>query len=118
MNAPASLHSKNALLAGLVLLVVAPLGAPVVAAAAVGAVLSALNLWGLERTVNAVLGLAQVGQGGAVQALVALRFAGVMALFAVLLIAFRVDPLGFALGFSTAVPAVLWHGLSARRSEV
>jgi hypothetical protein len=110
-----TLHAKNALIFALVMTAALPFGPRVALGVALGGSLQLLNLRLLERSVAYMLGLAGAGQGGAVQALIGLRFVALMGACAYVLIALPVDPLGFAIGFSVTVPAVLWHGLMSAR---
>ena len=112
-----TLHRKNALVAAGLLVASMPFGPAVVAGVALGCAVQVVNLRLLERSVWLLLGLAGAGQGAGVQALVALRFVAVMAVCAAILIAVGVHPVGFAAGFSSAVPAVLWHGLAVAGHE-
>lgn len=106
-----SLHAKNAALSALLLALSVPFGSAVAIGVALGAAVQVVNLHLLERTVRHLLGLAAAGRPGGVQALVMLRFAGLMGACAVVLLTLPVHPLGFAAGFSAAVPALCWHGL-------
>ena len=112
-----TLHRKNALVAALLLAASLPFGAAVVAGVALGCAVQVVNLRLLERSVSLLLGLAGSGQGAGVQALVALRFVAVMAVCAAILLALPVHPAGFAAGFSSTVPAVLWYGLAGAGNE-
>ena len=110
-----TLHAKNALIFALVMTAALPFGPRPALGVALGGSLQLLNLRLLDRSVSYMLGLAGSGQGGAVQALIGLRFIALMGACAYVLIALPVDRLGFAVGFSVTVPAVLWHGLASAR---
>jgi hypothetical protein len=112
-----TLHRRNALVAAVLLAASLPFGPAVVAGVALGCAVQAVNLLLLERSVSLMLGLAGAGQGGGVQALVALRFVALMGVCAGILIALPLPPVAFAAGFSSAVPAVLWHGLASRGDQ-
>jgi hypothetical protein len=82
-----------------------------------GGGIQALNLKALERSVRLVLGWSKARPGamGAV-ALVARTLLFFLAVFSVLA-ATPVHVPGFAVGLLLAVPASLWHGLSAREGS-
>lgn len=107
-----TLHAKNALILGLLLAAAVPLGAAFTTAVALGGSLQIVNLKLLERGVAYMLGLASEGHGAGMQALLMLRFSAVMAGCVAILVLLPVDPLAFAVGFSSVVPACLWHGLT------
>ena len=109
-----SLHRKNALILTGVLVASIPFGAAVSASVALGGFIQIANLGALERSVSLMLGLAPSSQG-AVPVLILFRFVALMGVCAAALIVLPVEPLAFAAGFSTSVPAVLWHGLRMRR---
>ncbi len=110
-----TVHAKIALIFALVLMTSMPFGPRAALGVALGGALQLLNLRLLERSVAYLLGLAGSGQGGAVQALIGLRFLALLGAGAFVLYALPVDPLAFAIGFSVTVPAVLWHGLARAR---
>lgn len=107
-----TLHAKNALILGLLLAAAVPLGVAFTTAVALGGSIQILNLKLLERGVAYMLGLASAGRGAGMQALLMLRFSTIMAGCVAILILLPVDPLAFAIGFSSVVPACLWHGLT------
>ena len=110
-----SIHAKNALSFAVLFAATLPLGRELSTAVAVGGVLQVFNLVLLERGVGWLLGTLAPSGGGLVRALISLRFGFLFGLWAVLLIAFRLDPIGFAVGFSSVVPAMLWHGFGHAR---
>ena len=110
-----TLHTKNALVLGVLLASSLALGPVFAVSVALGGSLQVVNLRLLERSVAWTLGLASQGQPGGVQALIALRFLLVMAACAAILILLPVDPIGFVCGFSSVVPTVLWHGLATAK---
>jgi hypothetical protein len=57
------------------------------------------------------------GGGGLLQGLLALRLLLLLGLVGLVLLTLPVQPLAFALGLSTVVPAVLWHGLTSAARE-
>ena len=119
MTGPSSLHGKNALVFALALVCASTLGGggggSVLVGVALGGAIQMVNLRLLERTVAALLGLAQARGRAGVLVLVALRFSVLMGLCVVILLTLRVHPVAFAAGFSTAVPALFWHGLQGQR---
>lgn len=110
-----SVHAKVALVAAIATGASLPLGSRIALGVALGGALQLVGLRLLERGVTWMLGLAGQGQGGVAAVLVVLRLVGVLAAAALILVAFPVHPLAFAFGFSTAVPALLWHGLAQSR---
>ena len=108
-----TLHAKNALIVGLLLAASLPLGTAFVTGVALGGAIQVLNLKLLERSVAWMLGLASEGRSGGVQGLVMLRFTTLMAACVASLVLLPIDPLAFAIGFSSVVPACLWHGLTS-----
>ena len=112
-----SVHAKNAAVLGIVLLGSIPYGPTAVMSAGLGGAIQMVNLKLLERNVSWMLGLAGRGQAGAAQALVAVRLLGSLGLVGAVLLSVPVSPLAFALGLSTVVPAVLWHGVATARRE-
>ncbi len=110
-----SLHTKNALVLALFLGAVAPFGATALISVALGGGMQLVNLRGLERSVGGMLGTS--GGGGLLQGLLALRLLGLLGLVGLVLLTLPVQPLAFALGLSTVVPAVLWHGLTSAARE-
>ena len=71
-----------------------------------------MNLRGLERSVRAMLGLAAQGQTYGTRALVAVRGALFLGAVVLALTTLPLEPIAFLAGLSTAVPAVIWHGLA------
>ena len=113
---PTSIHRKNALILGIALLGAAPFGWGAVASVALGGGIQVLNLRGLERGVQAMVGLAAGGQTGAARALVAVRWVLLLGAVALCLVALPVQPIAFSVGLSVIVPTVIWHGLETARS--
>ena len=112
-----SLHAKNALLLALLLAAGLPYGERAVVSIALGGGMQAVNLGMLERSVSILLGLARERHGRGVQALLGLRLVLLFSLVGVIFATQPIDPLGFTLGLSTVVPAVIWHGLATPRRE-
>ncbi len=108
-----SLHTKNALILVLFLGAAAPFGWAALMSVAIGGGIQLVNLRGLERSVGGMLRSA----GGLLQALLALRLLLLLGLVGIVLATLPVQPLAFALGLSTVVPAVLWHGLTSAERE-
>jgi hypothetical protein len=108
----APLAAKNASVLALALLGSIPYGWRAAASVAVGGGVQAVNLAGLERSVRLLARLAVEGRGGPAQILLASRFLILVGSVGLVLYALPVEPLAFAIGLSTAVPAVLWHGLA------
>lgn len=107
-----SLHVRNALALATLLGMSLFVGASFAVSVALGGALQILNLRLLEKSVGWMLGSGGAGQTRPVQALIALRFVAVMATCVAILVALPVDALWFALGFSSVVPAAVWHGLA------
>ncbi len=110
-----SLHTKNALVLTLFLGTAAPFGWTALISVAIGGGMQVVNLRGLERSVGGMLRTS--GVGGLLHALLALRLLLLLALVGIVLVTLPVQPLAFALGLSTVVPAVLWHGLTSAARE-
>jgi len=91
-------------------------GAAFAVSVALGGALQILNLRLLHKSVAWMLGSADAGHSRPVQALIGLRFVAVMATCVVILVTLPVDALGFTLGFSSVVPAAVWHGLATATS--
>ncbi len=112
---PVSLHTKNALVLALFLGAAAPFGWTALISVAIGGGMQVVNLRGLERSVGGMLRTG--GVGGLLHALLALRLLLLLALVGIVLVTLPVQPLAFALGLSSVVPAVLWHGLRSAARE-
>ena len=112
-----SVHAKNGLILALALGVALPFGWRVVASVLLGGGIQVVNLRGLERSVGGMLHLAAGGRGGAFQALLSLRLLLLLGLVGIILLTLPVEPIAFAVGLSTVVPAVLWHGLASGPRE-
>ena len=112
-----SVHAKNALILSLALGVAIPFGWHAVASVLLGGGIQVVNLRGLERSVGGMLHLAAGGRGGVFQALIGLRLLLLLGLVGIILLTLRVEPIAFAVGLSTVVPAVLWHGLAPGQRE-
>ena len=110
-----SLHTKNALVLALFLGVAAPFGWTALISVAIGGGMQVVNLRGLERSVRGMLRTS--GLGGLLHGLLALRLLLLLALVGIVLVTLPVQPLAFALGLFTVVPAVLWHGLTSALRE-
>ena len=104
------------LILGLVLLVAWPFGWMAVVGVAVGGSIQIVNLWGLERSVWALLGLAREGLGFAGQLMLGLRFVMLLTAVAVILVRTPLEPVALLAGLSVSVPAVLWHGWMVARN--
>jgi hypothetical protein len=107
-----SLAAKNAAVLLLALLGSIPYGWRAAASVAVGGGIQAVNLAGLERSVRLLSRLATEGRGGPAQILLASRFLILVGAVGLALFTLPVSPVAFAVGLSTAVPAVIWHGLA------
>jgi hypothetical protein len=92
-------------------------GKGALASVALGSGMQAVNLFWLERSVRGWLQHAATGQGGAPQR-AALRLLALLASVAAVLVLLPVQPIGFLVGISSAVPAVLWFGLANARGGV
>jgi hypothetical protein len=112
-RALASLGAKNAVVLALALLGSIPYGWRAAASVAVGGGVQAVNLAGLERSVRLLARLGVEGRGVPAQILLASRFLILVGAVGIVLFALPVQPLAFALGLSTAIPAVIWHGLAS-----
>ena len=112
-----SIHTKNAVCLFILISVSAAVGREYLLSALVGGFVQIVNLYFLERATAWMLGLVDLGGSGVVKALLSLRFVFLLLVCALLLVLLPVEPLGFAIGFSSVVPAALWYGLSASRSE-
>lgn len=112
-----SLHRKNALILGLALLGAVPFGWRAVASVGVGGGIQIVNLRALERSVAALLGLAERGKGIWVQLLLPVRLILMLAVVGFALLSGAVEPIPLVVGLSTTVPAVLWYGIERVRVE-
>lgn len=81
-----------------------------------GGGIQVLNLKTLERSVRLVLGRSG-GPGSVGAAIVVARTALLLAAVLWVLVAVPVHVPGFAVGLFLAVPASIWHGLSAQGSS-
>ena len=111
MKPPLTIHGKNALILGVMLLGMIPFGWNAFGSTALGGGIQIVNLRGLERGVAAMLGLAADGQTLASRVLVSLRWVLVLGLVAFCLFVLPLEPVAFVVGLSSVVPAVIWHGL-------
>ena len=112
----ASLHAKHAVVALALIGAAAVFGKGALASVALGSGMQAVNLFWLERSVQGWLQHAAVGQGGMSQR-ATLRLLALLASVAAVLATLPIEPVGFLVGISSAVPAVLWYGWAdARRS--
>lgn len=102
---------------GLLLVAAIPFGAVVFVSLALGGAIELVNLRLLDKSVGWMLGTAG-GRGGVVQALLILRFFLLMTALAATLLFLPVDPLAFTIGFSSVVPAAIWHGLMPVRPRI
>jgi hypothetical protein len=116
-----SLQAKTALLVALATALAVPFGSQIVASVAVGGVMQIVNLRALERSVAALLGLAQSGSALG-RVLLAGRWLLFLTAVALVIALSSLHPIALIIGLSTSVPAVLWHGLEearlGRRREV
>lgn len=114
-----SLHTKNAICLVVLLAIcgASAIGRDYMLSALVGGFVQVVNLYFLERATSWMLGLVEVGGSGVLKALLGLRFVFFLMLCAALLIFLPVEPVGFAIGFSSILPAAIWYGLTATASE-
>ena len=117
MKPPLTIHGKNALILGAVLLGTIPFGWDAFGSAALGGGIQVVNLRGLERGVAAMLALAADGQTRGSRVLLSLRWFLVLGLVAFCLVVLPLEPIAFVVGLSTFVPAVIWHGLAPSAPE-
>ena len=117
MKPPLTIHGKNALILGVVLLGMIPFGWEAFGSAALGGGIQIVNLRGLERGVAAMLALAAEGRTLGSRVLLSLRWFLVLGLDAFCLVVLPLEPIAFVVGLSTFVPAVIWHGLMPPVSE-
>lgn len=109
-----SLQAKNTLLVALATAMAVPFGSQMVASVAVGGVMQIVNLRALERSVAALLGLAQGGSSLG-RVLIAGRWVLFLTAVALVISLTSLHPVALIVGLSTSVPAVLWHGLEEAR---
>jgi len=107
-----SIHAKNGCVLALALLLVMPYGVPAVCSAAAGGAIQIVNLRGIERYVAWLVGAAPRASTGLAQVVLGLRFVAVLAAAGAALVLLGLEPVPFAVGLSTLVPAVIWHGLT------
>lgn len=112
-----SLHAKNFLILALALGGAVPFGWRAVASLSLGGGIQIVNLRGLERSVTGMLQQAAEGRGGVLQALLTLRLLLLLGLVGLVLLKLPVQPIAFAVGLSTVVPALIWHGLAPGQRE-
>jgi len=124
-----SLQAKHGLILGLALLGSIVLGSLGVGAAmgfgtrfatsvALGGGMQVINLYWLERSVRTWALRARQAPAGAVSFAGSFRMLSLLAAVAAVFFLVPVQPIGLTLGLSTAVPAVLWHGLATAGREV
>lgn len=106
------LAGKLGVVLALALICAIPYGKAALASLLLGGGIQIVNLRALERAVESMLGLAAAGRFGGAIALVHLRWPLMLAVVALVLILFPVEPIPFLIGLSAIVPAVLWHGLT------
>jgi hypothetical protein len=111
-----SLHAKHTVVALVLIGAAAWFGKSAWTSAALGSGMQAVNLFWLERSVQGWLQGAASGQGGVAQR-AALRLMALLAGVAAVLFWLPVELVAFTVGISSAVPAVLWHGLAQARRE-
>jgi hypothetical protein len=109
-----SLQAKTVLLVALAAALAAPFGSQIFASVAVGGVMQIVNLRALERSVAALLGLAQSGSSLG-RVLLAGRWLLFLTAVALVIGLSSLNPIALIIGLSTSVPAVLWHGLEEAR---
>ena len=115
MTAPKpGLHGKHAVVLALAIAAAIPYGWRAAGSVAAGGGMQIVNLKALERSVAGMLGLAASGRALGATLLLQLRLVVLLLAVGVVLFATPVLPLAFVLGLSTAVPTVVWHGLTAR----
>jgi hypothetical protein len=112
-----SVHAKNGLILALALMGAMPYGVPAVWSVAVGGGIQVVNLRGLERAVAWLVHVGPERPTAFLQLVLAARFAAVVAAAGVVLWTLPVEPIAFAVGLSTVVPAVIWHGLATAPAE-
>jgi len=79
--------------------------------------MQAINLAWLERTVRSWAARAQHEEFGGVSKSAGLRLVLLLSTVGAVFLLMPVDPIGLTVGLSTAVPAVLWHGLTSVEHE-
>jgi hypothetical protein len=109
-----SVHAKNGLILALALLGSIPYGVPAATSVLAGGVIQIVNLRGLERVVGWLSGVAPREPNALVQVVFGFRFLALFVSVGVVLWTLPVEPIPFTVGLSTAVPAVLWHGVGQR----
>ena len=110
MTPTASVHGKNACVLALALLGAIPFGWGAVGSVALGGGMQALNLSGIERGIRTTLGLGTLGYAS--RALLALRWVVFLGAVVAAILVLPIEPIAFIVGLSTAVPAVVWQGLT------
>ena len=115
MKQPVSIHARNFVVLLVAVLAVTPYGWPAVGSLALGGGIQVLNLRALERGVATMLSRAAVGQTSGARALLALRWLLTLGVVVFVLLRLPVEPIAFAVGLSTVVPAAIWHGFASAR---
>ena len=110
-----SLKAKHGLLVAVAVLGAIPYGVPAVWSAALGGGIQIVNLWAMEKGVGALLGAPDRAPDPFARVLIGMRMLALLACVAAILWFLPVRPLGFVVGLSALVPAVLWHGLETAR---
>lgn len=111
----ASPQRKLAVVLALALSGSIPYGWAALWSCALGGGIQVLSLYTLERNLQ-ILGAPAVSAGG-LRLLLAFRFLLAVALVGLALTLLGVDPIPFAVGLGTVIPAVLWHGLDVARRQ-
>jgi hypothetical protein len=114
---PATVQSRNARIFLLTVIGAIPFGWRAVASVSLGGGIQMVNLRALERSVGGMLSLAQQGRGSGLHALLGFRQLLLLGMVGAVLVTKPVQPLAFAVGLSTVVPAVIWHGLVTARPD-
>ncbi len=112
---PRTLQQKTWLLLAVALLGAIPYGMPAVWSTALGGGIQIVNLWAMERGVGLMLGSPEGRPDPFARVLLGLRLFALLAVVGLILWWVPVHLIGFVVGVSVLVPAVLWHGLAPAR---
>jgi len=112
-----SLRTQHTIVLGITLCVSIVWGTDFAASVVLGGGMQAINLWWLERTVRSWAARAGQQQLGGLSQGAALRLVFLMASVGAVFLYIPIHPIGLTLGLSTAVPTVLWHGLTTAGRE-
>ncbi len=112
-----SLRNQHLVVLGATLAISLVWGLDFAASVVLGGGMQAINLWWLERTVRSWATRARQREVGALSQGAALRLVFLLGSVGAVFLLVPIHPIGLTVGLSTAVPTVLWHGLTTAGRE-